>query len=194
MTRMIAAAGLATSMAMLAQPAQAQEKMMGEIFMTGANFCPRGSLNADGRLLPISEYSAMFSLFGTMYGGDGRTTFALPDLRGRVPVNAGHGPGLSPRSMGQRVGSESHTLTTAQMPAHTHMLDGSATDGDAAESPEGDVFVVESRDADAEGTGTVPSAAVATGKTGGSQAFSKLNPSLAINFCVAMYGTYPSRD
>lgn len=178
--RVLGAVGLAASLSALGQPAQAQEKMMGEIFMTGANYCPRGSMKADGQLLPIAEYSAMFSLFGTVYGGDGRTTFALPDLRGRVPVGTGSGPGLTARNIGRKIGAETQTLTVA--PAHAHGLNGSTPAGEAAASP------------DADADGIPPAPAVPTDMIAGTQAVSVLDPSLAINFCVAINGFYPSRN
>ncbi|WP_284126056.1 phage tail protein [Parerythrobacter aestuarii] len=94
---LVAATALPTSTA-----AQSGDRYLGEIIMVGMNFCPRGTLEADGRLLPISQNTALFSLLGTMYGGDGRTTFALPDLRGRVPVGQGRGPGLDPVRLGEK--------------------------------------------------------------------------------------------
>ncbi len=98
-----------------------QDAMLGEIRMFGMNFCPRGWANADGQILPISSNQALFSLFGTMYGGDGRTTFALPDLRGRVPMHLGQGPALSPRRLGERGGSETtNPQATASMDIHSH--------------------------------------------------------------------------
>ena len=92
----------------MAAPAYATERYIGEIFMTGANFCPRGTAAADGQLLAISQNQALFSLYGTNYGGDGRTTFGLPDLRGRSPVHAGSGPGLNPVSLGSKGGAETN--------------------------------------------------------------------------------------
>lgn len=91
------------------------DEYIGEIITVGYNFCPRGTLDADGRLLAISEHTALFSLFGTYYGGDGRTTFALPDLRGRVIVGAGQGPGLTPRQNGQKGGAENHATNVPVM-------------------------------------------------------------------------------
>ena len=96
------------------------EPFIGEIRIFGFNFAPRGWALCDGQLLPISQNSALFSLLGTIYGGDGRTTFALPDLRGRAALHEGTGPGLSPRQLGQRSGSETNTLTVNQLPPHTH--------------------------------------------------------------------------
>ena len=100
--------------------AQAFEPFLGEVRTFGFNFCPRGWAAADGQLLPISQYSALFALFGTIYGGDGRTTFALPDLRGRFVMHQGTGPGLSPRTIGEKRGVETVTLTTPQIPSHAH--------------------------------------------------------------------------
>ncbi len=108
----ISAALIAATLA--APSAQAgPDEYLGEILTVGFNFCPRGTLEADGRLLPISQNSALFSLLGTMYGGDGRTTFALPDLRGRVVVGAGQGPGLTERRQGERGGTEFDTAAPA---------------------------------------------------------------------------------
>ncbi len=102
------------------QIVSAQECFIGEIRMFGGNFAPRSWALCNGQLLPISTNTALFSILGTMYGGDGRTTFGLPDLRGRFAMSAGFGPGLSPRTMGQKAGTETVTLTTNQMPSHTH--------------------------------------------------------------------------
>ena len=108
----ISAALIAATLA--APSAQAgPDEYLGEILTVGLNFCPRGTLEADGRLLPISQNSALFSLLGTLYGGDGRTTFALPDLRGRVVVGAGQGPGLTDRRQGERGGTETDTAAPA---------------------------------------------------------------------------------
>ena len=98
------------------------EPFVGEIRMFAGNFAPRGFAFCDGQLLAISQNDALFALLGTTYGGDGRTTFALPDLRGRVPVHAGSGPGLTRRTLGQRAGSEQETLTLSQIPAHNHNM------------------------------------------------------------------------
>ena len=97
----------AALLAMGAAPAQAQDRYLGEIFMFGGNFCPRNTLPAEGQLLAIARNTALFSLFGTYYGGDGRTTFALPDLRGRAPAGQGQGPGLRNRGQGEKYGADS---------------------------------------------------------------------------------------
>lgn len=109
MARKYLLTGALVSAAMITAAPAAQagvDEYVGEIMTVGFNFCPRGTLEADGRLLAINENQALFSLFGTMYGGDGRTTFGLPDLRGRTIIGAGHGPGLTPRQMGDRGGIE----------------------------------------------------------------------------------------
>src|SRR6056297_1376109 len=106
------------------------EPFIGQIQTFGFTFPPRGWAFCDGQLLPISQHAALFSLLGTTYGGDGRTTLALPDLRGRLPMHTGTGVGLSPRSLGARSGSERHTLTTNEMPAHSHDLRATSAVGD----------------------------------------------------------------
>ena len=95
---------------------------LGDIMTVGFNFCPRGWADADGRLLPIASYSALFSLYGTTYGGDGRTTFGIPDLRSRFAMGQGSGLGLTPRRQGQKFGSESVIMTTQNMPTHNHLI------------------------------------------------------------------------
>lgn len=102
------------------------EGTIGEIRGFGGNFAPRNWAFCNGQLIAINQNQALFSIIGTIYGGDGRTTFALPDLRGRAPLSSGTGPGLSPRPLGQRSGTEIVTLTTAQMPNHTHFISASA--------------------------------------------------------------------
>src|SRR5262245_43462552 len=103
---------------------------VGQIILVGFNFAPNGFLPCDGSLQPIAQYDVLFNLIGTTYGGDGMTTFGLPDLRGRVPMAQGTGPGLTPRTIGEMGGSEASTLTTANLPVHTHAID--ATDVTAA--------------------------------------------------------------
>lgn len=113
---------LALGMTLAPQWARAQEPFLGEIRWVGFNFAPKGWATCDGQLMPISQNTALFSLLGTMYGGNGQTTFALPDMRGRVPLHSGQGPGLSPRDQGETGGLETVTLTTAEIPSHTHTL------------------------------------------------------------------------
>ena len=125
-----AAIGLAASLTVPA-PSHAQEVLIGQVIPVAFTFCPRGFTEADGQLLPISSNTALFSLYGTTFGGDGRTTFALPDMRGRDPIHVGQGAGLQDYLLGQSGGAETHTLTVGQMPSHTHALIG---DEEAASS------------------------------------------------------------
>ena len=127
----------------LAQTA-ASEPLIGEIRLFAGNFAPRGWALCDGQLLAINQRQALFSILGTMYGGDGRTTFGLPDLRGRVPVHAGEGPGLTKRSLGQKGGAETHVLTVHEMPSHAHQAMGSADPGKQS-SPLGNVWATQQR-------------------------------------------------
>ena len=153
--------------------------------------------------MAISQYSALFSLLGTTYGGDGITTFALPDLRGRAPIHPGQGPGLSDYRLGQKSGTEYNTLTVAQMPSHNHAasvnvtLPASSDEGDS-ETPVGNVPAVAE-----EGTpyGTVsdganmaaPGATVTIANNGGGQPVNNIQPYIAINYIIALQGIYPSR-
>lgn len=185
----ILAAGLATSLTFASPTANAgPDEYIGEIFMTGANFCPRGTAKADGQLLPIPQYTALFSLYGTIYGGDGRSTFALPDLRGRVPVHNGQGPGLNDRRIGQRGGAESATLTEGNLPAHSHAITvpeaSPSNPGGGAARGQG------------QGTSTQSGSMTdqVTGVTGGNQPVSTLDPYLSVQFCVVLEGIYPSRN
>jgi microcystin-dependent protein len=172
------------------------EPFIAEIKMFAGNFAPRGWAFCDGQLLPISSNTALFSLVGTIYGGDGRTTFALPDLRGRVSMHAGNGPGLSQRRVGQRGGTETVTLNVAQMPSHNHSPGCSNDLGDEV-LPEGN-FVAKPAGADtgeafastADKTmGTSPSS-----NTGGNGAHTNVQPFLVVNYIIALVGTFPSRN
>lgn len=161
--------------------------------MFAGNFAPRGWAFCDGQLLAVSQNDALFSLLGTIYGGDGRTTFGLPDLRGRVPIHPGTGPGLSPRRLGAKSGSENETLTVNQLPSHTHgpirASQGSATDRTPAGnvSAEGAARIYRAPGA------TVSMSSAAVSKVGGSRSHSNLMPFLCINFIMALFGIYPSR-
>ena len=170
---------------------------LGEIKAFGFNFNPRGWAFCNGQLLPISQNTALFSLLGTTYGGDGRTTFALPDLRSRVPAHFGTGPGLPPAALGQEFGRSTHTLTTQQLPSHTHQARAFMGDGDSP-TP---VNAVWSDDLGVSSatykTGSVPDANMrndAIANTGGNQSFDIHQPTLVINFCIALTGIFPSRN
>ena len=175
----------------------APEPFVGEIMMFGGNFCPRGWTNADGQLLPVTQNQALFSILGTMYGGDGRTTFGLPDLRGRVPLHAGQGPGLADRRQGSKGGEENHTLNISEMPQHQHAL--SASQGTAnQQSPTGNLLANQNRKKRSKAPSTAdprtPMHDTAIGSTGGNQAHNTMQPFLSLRFCIALQGIYPSRS
>lgn len=184
---------------------------LGQIQPFGFNFAPRGWATCDGQLLPISSNTALFSLLGTTFGGDGRTTFALPDLRGRSIVHVGHGPGLSTISWGERGGIESVTLTQLNMPSHSHSLVNGTAKVTITTTDNGND--INETDGGANGLGTsgtmpaiyreTPTAADhlggvsisgTTSLAGGSQPFEIRNPFLGIYVCIAMQGVYPSRS
>jgi microcystin-dependent protein len=169
------------------------EPFLGEITMFAGNFAPRGWAFCDGQLLAISQNSALFSLLGTHYGGDGRTTFGLPELRGRVPIHAGTGPGLSPRNLGARSGSESVTLTPTQQSPHSHPLQGSA-DPATSPDPSGKVFARTSGDSYGSDLSAAHMSTAAIGNSGGSQPHANLMPFQAIHFIMALVGVFPSRS
>lgn len=171
---------------------------IGQIMMFAGTFAPQGWALCDGQLLAISQYPALYSILGTTYGGDGKTTFALPDLRSRIPMHAGHGPGLSVRRAGESSGSEQVTLTTSQIPSHTHALQASAQDGDF-NSPAGAVLGNYGSTAPPDGpyagdAASVPMGVSAIGSTGGSQPHDNVQPFLCVTFVIALEGIFPSRS
>lgn len=169
------------------------EPFVGEIRMFAGNFAPRGWAFCDGQLLAVSQNDALFSLFGTIYGGDGRTTFGLPDLRGRIPLHQGTGPGLSPRLLGSKGGYEHITLKSNEMAKHTH--DFNATDEQAdAVSPQGRVLAKTAIDVYEDGDVNVSLNSASIGHTGGGQPHTNLMPTLCVSFIVALFGIYPSRQ
>lgn len=167
-----------------------------EIRLFPFNFAPRGWALCNGQLLPISQNTALFSLIGTTYGGDGRSTFALPDLQGRVPLNYGQSPGLSRRDLGEQGGSEAVTLLQSEMPVHTHPLTASAAAA-YARSPSGEVFANQSGGVNSYAPlgGAPPAmlAAAVTAPTGGGQPHNTMAPYLTVHFCIALQGVYPQR-
>ncbi|MEM7353250.1 MAG: tail fiber protein [Acidobacteriota bacterium] len=170
------------------------EPFVGEIRMFAGNFAPRGWAFCDGQLLAVSQNDALFSLLGTIYGGDGRTTFGLPDLRGRIPLHAGTGPGLSQRRLGSKSGAEKVTLTTNQLASHSHDWNAS-TAAATGRAPAGKVLadVTPGRIFRAIDQNTnLASNTIAN--TGGSQPHTNLMPTLCINFIIALVGIYPSRQ
>ena len=169
------------------------DPFIGQIIMFAGNYAPRGWAFCDGQLLAVSQHMALFSIIGTFYGGDGRTTFALPDLRGRAPLHAGHGPGLTNRFLGSRAGTETNVLVPSQMPSHTHTL--RATSGRALETnPSGKLLAAPHADMYASGTSDVSLNSDAVGTAGGSQPIDNMPPFLAVNYIIALTGIYPSRS
>lgn len=168
------------------------EPFIAEIRIFAGNFAPRGWAFCDGQLLPISQNTALFSLLGTTYGGDGRTTTALPNMQGRAPMHPGRGPGLTSRRLGQKGGAETVTVSEAQIPSHTHTLRAHNNTGNTG-SPEKNSFA-QSNGANAYHTSEslVPIANVLQ-NNGGSQAHNNMQPSLTINYIIALVGLYPSR-
>ena len=171
------------------------EPYIGEMRWFAGFFAPRGWAFCSGQLLAISQNNALFSILGTTYGGDGRTTFGLPDLRGRAPVHFGQGPGLANRTLGQRFGAETANLTTNQLPAHSHTLQGS-TNSATQTDPTGNVLGTLQGDsiyAVAGGTQVVMHTD-AISNTGGNQSHPNMQPSLGLNCIIALFGTFPSRN
>jgi microcystin-dependent protein len=172
------------------------EPFVGEIKMFAGNFAPRAWALCDGQLLSISQNDALFSLLGTIYGGDGRTTFGLPDLRGRIPIHMGSGPGLTERRLGSKSGTEKVTLTANQIPNHTHTVTGDSAAGQEG-SPSGKVPAqatvgVYTRNPIAAAIRPLNEQSISA--VGGSQQHTNEMPFLCIHFIIALYGIYPSRS
>lgn len=164
---------------------------IGEIRMFGGSFAPRGWSLCDGQLLAISQYDALFSLLGTIYGGDGRTTFGLPDMRGRVPVHQGTGPGLPNQRLGAKGGSERVTVTTGQLPSHTHqpsIAAGSAVSG----SPTGGLPAAAQGDFYTGDFTAQPLHSSAMTSKGGGQSHENVQPFQCVTFIISLTGVYPS--
>lgn len=170
------------------------EPFIGEIRMFAGNFAPRGWAFCDGQLLAISQNDALFSLYGTIYGGDGRTTFGLPDLRGRIPIHAGDGPGLSSRRLGGKAGTEEESLNVNQIPAHRHDVQVTRQIANNL-SPQNNLPAVAGGDAYlSEESNFTSFHSTAVTAVGGSQSHSNLQPYLCVHFIVALVGIYPSRQ
>ncbi len=170
------------------------EPFLAEIRIMGFNFAPRGWAQCDGQILPINQNQALYSLIGTTYGGDGRTSFALPDLRGRVPI---HPDGTHPE--GQSQGTETESLTAAEIPAHTHGLDVATSDtanqqigqDNILATPVSSVGTIYSTTSDNPDTSL---RAEAISSTGNGQAHDNMAPFQALNYCIAIQGLFPSRN
>jgi len=167
------------------------EPFLAEIRMVGFNFAPRGWAFCDGQILPINQNQSLYSLLGTTYGGDGRTSFALPDLRGRTPIHVGEG-----YQQGKKGGAETESLKVNEIPQHMHTLQASSSDGDSNLAPNhllareaGGLY-----EADAPESNLVPMVSGTLENTGGGQGHENMQPSLALNFTIALQGLFPSRN
>ena len=172
------------------------EPFLGQITIFAFNFAPRGFAQCDGQILPMNQNQSLYALLGTMYGGDGRTTFGLPDLRGRVPIHFGNGLDLTPRNLGQKAGDERVQLTTAQMPQHTHAL---RADGDNSNRIDPANHVLGKAPSNlygtlAPGASPVAMATPAVSSVGANQDHNNMQPFLTVNFCIALQGLFPSRN
>jgi len=204
--------------------AKAQEGMMGEIKIFAGNFAPRGWMLCQGQILAISQYSALFSILGTTYGGDGRTTFALPDFRGRAPIQSGQGPGLNTYRLGDKVGRENVQVMSQNMPSHNHaaqisensaqvVVKASSSIGTTSVAGKNGATTLASTTTARAATGTVMyntsepdvtlntgsgqvqlNGTVTVGNAGGSQPISIVQPVIAVNYIICVTGIYPSRD
>jgi len=171
------------------------EPFLAEVRMVGFNFAPRGWAFCDGQILPINQNQSLYSLLGTTYGGDGRTTFALPDLRGRTPIHVGRSNGGGDHRLGQKSGEETHTLAANEMPEHTHTLRASSADANTvvtsghvlARTTAADIYRDQASNLVNLASGTVTN-------VGGGQTHDNMQPYLAVNFCIALQGLFPSRN
>ncbi|MBL1264480.1 phage tail protein [Methylomicrobium sp. RS1] len=163
------------------------EPFLSEIRLMSFGFAPKGWALCNGQLLPINQNQALFSLLGTTYGGDGRVNFALPDLRGRVPIHMGSG-----HTLGERAGEQAHTLTLAEMPTHTHPLAVSTAASGGNVNPSGRVLGGANNAYHAAGNLTALEPGSVT-NTGGSQAHLNMQPFLTLNFSIALQGIFPSQ-
>lgn len=169
------------------------EGYIGEVRLFAGTFAPRNWAFCDGQLLAISSNSALFSILGTTYGGDGRTNFALPDLRGRVPVQAGDGPGLSPVTLGEKFGSSNQSLTTQHLPAHAHYVQCSNNAGNQ-QTPGGHYSADEGHESFYLYSDTPDAQMGPTTTVGEGASFGISQPSLGLNFIICVNGIYPDRN
>ena len=178
------------------------EPFIGEITMFGGNFAPRSWALCDGQLLAINQNQSLFSLLGTTYGGDGRVTFALPDLRGRAPLHEGNGPGLSQRNLGSKGGLENHTLSVNEMPSHTHTMNDPALKATANPANTTDPMGAALAIAPAYNDSELPATAMregsvdhpVPGNAGSGSSHNNMQPFQVINFIIALTGIFPSRN
>ncbi len=166
------------------------DPFVAEIRMFPFNFAPQGWATCDGQILPISQNTALFSLIGTLYGGNGTSNFALPNLQGRCVMSQGSGLGLSTRNVGDIGGEANHTLLLTEIPAHTHVLNVSNTAATLTSNDGSDAIGAAATPAFGPAGNTVPMGAT----TGGSEPHNNMQPYLTINFCIALQGIFPSRS
>ena len=196
------AVAAATSLTLTPTQAAADEPFIGQLVLGGQNFCPRNFAPAEGQLLAISSNDALFSLFGTIYGGDGRTTFGLPDLRGRVPIHTGQRPGGPNRVIGQKGGNETTTLTENNLPPHDHdfTVNGTFEFADKrgpggkvlGRLPSGAQGIYQ--DPPADPANLRPMVPLTTSNTGSATPATTQSPYITMKWCVALTGIYPSRS
>jgi microcystin-dependent protein len=171
------------------------EPFIGEIRMVGFNYAPKGWAKCEGQLLPINQYQPLFALIGTQFGGNGTTTFALPDLRGRIPMGDGTGIGLTSRSIGENGGSETNIITVNQMPSHNHTVSAVSTEGNQ-NSPSGnlpaDTKILDKEYSNTNGDVIMKNTMI--GNTGNNQPVNNIQPFLTVNYIIALEGVFPVRN
>lgn len=176
------------------------EGYLAQIIMFAGNFAPRGWAYCQGQILSIAQNTALFSLLGTTYGGNGQTTFGLPDFRGRVPVGTGQGPGLPNIDLGEMAGEPTHTLITTEMPAHAHTATATVSVSSAnanTEEPAGNLLATQADNFYAPvntANGNLGGVSTTIGNTGGSQPHNNMQPYLGMNLVICMEGIFPSRN
>jgi microcystin-dependent protein len=173
------------------------DPFVAEIRIFPFNFAPKGWAFCDGQLLPISQNTALFSLLGVTYGGDGKSTFALPDLQGRAPMHPGQGPGLTEHFLGEEGGSETVTLLESEIPAHSHFLRGHTADAGDNNQPGPTLVLAKSNNGQAYQTNIaslVQMSPQILAPAGGDQPHNNLQPYLTLNFCIALQGVFPPRS
>ncbi len=172
------------------------EPFIAEVKIFAGNFAPRGYAFCDGQLLPISQNTALFSLLGTTYGGDGRNTYSLPNLQGRAPMHPGRGPGLTPRRLGETIGDETSTLAEQHLPRHSHSYNATPAPANVV-GPSATGYAARSGNPNKVYSSNAPNADLseqAVGVTGGGRAHENLQPALVLSFIIALQGLYPSRS
>jgi len=168
------------------------EPFLAEVRIVGFNFAPRGWAFCDGQILPINQNQSLYSLLGTTYGGDGRTSFALPDMRSRTPIHVGQVDGGAQHRLGQKSGEETHTLAANEMPQHDHALQASSTNANTQVAEAG-VLASTLNGYASPGT-TTPLRSDSVLNVGGGQAHENMPPFLVVNYCIALQGLFPSRN